>query len=346
MSDLFRHYEALVTKIKAMYGKRLRDSDFQHMSTLPDVPAVLDYLRQTNWAPAIRKLDALPLNRANLEAVLREQTREEYVRLTSFVPQDDRTLLAFPVRLAELEGIMTTLRRLKAGKILDVRPLSDRFLLQSKLDYPQLMACTDFDGLLAASEHSIYADALRHLRPDAPGALPDYQITESLLHTVYYSHLFREINRHYAGEVKSVLLRSLGIQVDLLNIIHILRLKTYFPGEENYLPYLFPFHYRMTPTQLKELTEASALPAAFEFLKGTAYAAAFQDIQVQEVEDYYRQAMYRFHRRQVMGGLPSVCTAIAYLHLKDAEVSVLINVIEAVNYGVTFDDRFAQLVGA
>ena len=207
------------------------------------------------------------------------------------------------------------------------------------------MSCTDYDGLLAAAAHSIYSGALHHLRPDAPGLLPDYQVVESLLRTLYFSHLFREMNHHYSGEVKTVLLRTLGVQVDLLNIIHVLRLKAYFPEEQNYLPYLFPFHHRMTPTQLKELSETPSLPAAFEFLKGTAYANAFQNVQVTEIEDYYRQAMYRFHYRQVIAGSPSICTAIAYLHLKDSEVSVLINVIESVNYGVPFDDHFAKLIG-
>lgn len=336
-------YEALATKVKAMYGRRLRYDDFSRMAAMPDVPAVLDYLRQTPWAPAIDALDARPQNRAALEAVLREQTREEYVRLNAFVPREDRALLAYPVRMAELEGIMGTLRRLKAGQTLE--PVPSRFLLHSRMDPAQLTACTDFDALTAAAEHTIYATALRRLRPEEEGGLPDYQVAESLLRTVYFSSFFRLARQHRNPEIRNDFLQTLGTQVDLLNIIHILRLKRYFPDLTTRLPYLFPFHCHMTPAQLSALAAAPSLEAAFGLLGQTRYAQAFQEVEVSEVEDYYRQAMYRLHRRQVLTGPPSVCTAAAYLHLKEAEVSALINVIESVNYGAPFDDRFVKLIG-
>ena len=174
-------------------------------------------------------------------------------------------------------------------------------------------------------------------------------MTEMLLYTVYFSYIYRSINRNYAGEVRSVLLKGMGQQVDLLNIIHILRLKTYFPKEQDYLPFLFPFHYRMKPAQLEELAACATVQDAFDWLQSSPYAAAFRDVAaggITQVEGFYRTAMYQFHRHQVISGLPSIGTAVSYLHLKDAEVSVLINVIESVNYGTPCDDSFARLVGA
>lgn len=345
MNAVVSEFEALSAKVRAMYGRRLRYEDFVHMAGLADVRAVLDYLGQTSWAPAVNKLEELPLSRASLESVLREQTKEEYLRLGCFVPRDDKLLLGYPVLQAELEGIMTTLRRLKAGRTLPPRPLPQQFLHQSRMDYTLLSTCDSYDGLVRAARRSIYASTLNHLRPEEQDGVPDYQVAESLLRTVYFSHLFRTVRRHYAGEIRDALLHILGFQTDLLNIIHILRLKRYFPAELDHLPYLLPFHYRMKPAQLSQLSAAPSLDAAFTFLRGTAYAHAFQDVEVSEVEDYYRRAMYRLYRRQLINGPPSVCTAIAYLHLKDAETSALINLIESVNYGVPFDDSFAKVIG-
>lgn len=346
MNEILNDFGALSAKVKAMYGRRLRYADFLHIASMPDVRGVLDYLRQTGWAPAMVKLDGLPLNRANLEAVLREQTREEYVRLNYFVPRDDKLLLSYPVLLAELEGILACLRRLKAGRVSEPRSLPQRFLLHSKMDHRALAACASYDELAAAARHTIYAGALDHLRRSQPQELPDYQVAESMLRTVYYSHLFRVMSRHYTGPVREELLHTLGTQADLLNIIHLLRLKRYFPEEQDHLPYLLPFHYRMKPAQLNQLFAAPSLDAAFALLQETRYAQAFQDVEVSEVEDYYRQAMYRLYRRQLIAGEPCVCTAIAYLHIKDAETSCLINAIESVNYGVPFDDGFVKLVSA
>ena len=349
MSSILNNYGAMTTKIKAMYGRRLRYEDFAAMSAMTSVPAVLDYLRRTAWAPTIARLDQLPRNRANLEAMLQEQTRTEYVRLLNFVPRGDKELLAFPVRLAELHGILIALRRLKAGQILNVLPLPDRFLIHSRMDYHLLSTCTEFSGIVTAAANTIYAHALRQLQPEHPGALPENLLTHMLLYTVYFSQMYRSINRDYGGEVRSVLLKSLGQQIDLLNIIHILRLKAYFPQEQTCLPYLFPFHYRMKPAQLQELAGCATVQDAFDWLQSSPYASAFRDVAdggISQVERFYRTAMYQFHRHQVICGLPSISTAVSYLHLKDAEMSALINVIESVNYGVPCDDSFTRLVGS
>ena len=349
MSSVLNNYGAMTAKIKAMYGRRLRYEDFSAMAAMTSVPAVLDYLRRTGWAPAMERLDQLPLNRANLEATLQEQTRLEYVRLLNFVPRSDKVLLSFPIRLAELHGILVALRRLKAGRILNVLPLPDRFLVHSGMDYHLLSACTEFSGIVTAAAGTIYAHALRQLQPDQPGGLPEYNVTEMVLYSVYFSRLYQAINRTYGGEVRSVLLKGLGQQIDLLNIIHILRLKVYFPGEQDCLPFLFPFHYRMKPGQLRELAGCATVQDALGRLQSSPSASAFREAAeggIGQVERFYRTAMYQFHRHQVISGLPSIGTAVSYLHLKDAEMSALVNVIESVNYGVPCDDSFARLVGA
>ena len=44
MSSYMR-YGALSAKVRAMYGKRLRFSDFEHMAAMPSEQSVLEYLR-------------------------------------------------------------------------------------------------------------------------------------------------------------------------------------------------------------------------------------------------------------------------------------------------------------
>ena len=42
-------YGALAAKVKALYGKRLRFSDFEHMAGLPNEQSILDYLRSQQF---------------------------------------------------------------------------------------------------------------------------------------------------------------------------------------------------------------------------------------------------------------------------------------------------------
>lgn len=110
-------YEALTTKVKAMYGKRLRYADFVRLSKLGSVSEIYADLRQHPvWGGAAARLtEEGKFGRARLEAALREQVREEYVRLTGFIPRKDRALMDFPVLRSELDGLLFTLTRFRPG---------------------------------------------------------------------------------------------------------------------------------------------------------------------------------------------------------------------------------------
>ena len=340
-------YGALSAKARALYGKRLRLSDFHHMAALSSEQEVLDYLRQQpGWTAAVARLTSGYtgyIGRMELEGALWDQVRAEYESILHFAPRQDKALMAFPVLLAEQRAILAALRRLKAGAVRDTI-VTNRLLAHGSLDAKALASCSDFDGLLAAAQGTIYAPALRRIRPQ-DGSLPDYTGAEVLLRSTYFSHVLRLIHKQYAGETQKVLLRLYGEQIDLLNLIHILRLKAYFP-DQPCLGVLFPFNYRLRPDMIRTLCQAPDVSAVFELLRATPYASSFENVQVTEVEDYYRRALYTFCRRQLTGGQPSIYTAVAYLNLKEQEARALVTVIESVKYGAAYDDSFARLIGA
>lgn len=335
-------YGALCTKAKALYGKRLRLSDFERIAACHDVAEVAEYLRgHPAWSASSQRLSGgVYIGRVELELALWQQFREDYQSLLHFVPRQDRALMAFPLLLQEQRAILAALRRLQAGHPV----FTPQAVVHSALDWKGVLNCTDFDGLIAAAERTIYGPALRRLRPSGSG-LPDYATAEILLRSVYFSHMYRVIQHNYAGEVRKILLRSYGEQIDLLNLIHILRLKTYFPDQRDYLPLLFPFNYRLRPELIRQLCAAPDVDGVFALLKDTPYAKAFERVEVGEVEDYYRRAFYQFNRRQLTSGPPSVCAAVSYLNLKELELRALVEVVEAVKYGVPCNLSFAQLIG-
>lgn len=337
---------AMGAKLRAMYGRRLRYEDFVRIAALPDVAAALDYLRGTGWAPAMARLEGCPLTRANVEAALRGQVGTEYARLSFFVPREDRAMLAFPVLRVELDAILACLRRLRAGRAGDPLDLPRTLNYRSHMDFHLLVSAESYEDLLAAAGRTIYAPALARLSADTREELPDYPSADCALRTAYYSHFFREARRCADAASREALLRMLGFQTDMLNLICLLRLKRFFPEVREPQSYLLPFHYRLKPAELGRIFAAPSAEAALAAIRETPYAAAFRETELSELEDYYREAMFRMDRRQFLAGPPGVSGAISYLHLKDAETGCLVNVIESVSYGVPFDDRFARLIGA
>ncbi len=347
MIGSYMNYGALSAKAKAMYGNRLRQADFDHMGSLTDHRDVLDYLRaQPGWQVAATALSASQeyVGRLELEETLDLQLSHDYESLIHFVPRADREIVAFPVRRRELEEILAALRRLKSGAEGGEKNLPMPGL---KVDRDALRTCTDYTGLVLAARNSIYHPTLLRLLGEGPEPAPDYAVAEALLQGAYYSHLYKTVHQHYSGETGHVLLRSLGEQVDMLNLIHLMRLKTYFPGESTLYTLLFPFGYRLKGEKLNALRSAAGPEEILALLGNTPYAKNLEGLPptADALERYYHETFYRFNRRQLTGGEPSVYTAVAYLTLKELELHALIHVIESVKYGVHYDDSFARMAG-
>lgn len=344
-------YGALSAKVHALYGKRLRAAEFAALAERKDPAEILEALRHhPGWSRGLAQ--AAPegwsyVGRVEVERALWGELELEYLSLTHYVPREDRELMQFLVRLAERSAILSALRDLRAGRPSGAEEHIPALLRQSRVDAAALARCASYDQMLDAVKGSIYYPALHHLRPRPGEALPDYTIAECVLRTAYFSHMYRIAQRQYGGAVQKVLLRAMGEQVDLLNIIRILRLKTYFPDtpQEEYLAVLSPFHYRLKPELTRRLCTAPDAAAVFRLLEGTPYRDSFRGVEVLDVEEYYRRALYLFNRHQLVTGPASVYTAMAYLDLKETEMTVLINVIESVKYAVPYHAPMAELVG-
>lgn len=340
-------YEALTTKVKAMYGKRLRYADFVRMAQMGSVGEIHADLRQHPvWGSAAARLDgAAWMSRARLEASLREQIRREYVRLLPFIPRRDRELMAFPVLRSELGGLLFTLTRLQAGRSGEGEALPDRFVLRGRADMGALARCADYDGLLEAAKGSAYYDALLRLRP-ADGSLPDYTTVEARLFSVYYGHMLKVVAKRYEGDVRRTLEKSFGSQADMLNIMHILRLKQFFPGTDDFMDVLFPVRYKLTPEQTRAMCEADGAQGVLAVVAGTPYAKQFCGVSMDGLQRVYDETLFRLCRRQLMLGGPSIYSTVAFLNLRMLEMKELITVVETVKYQADYDDRFARVVGS
>lgn len=338
-------YEALATKAKAIYGRRIGKQDLERLAGMRTVDDVLDQLRQLpGWSRAGEYLpqDA-HLTRATLEYALRQQIRQEYLSLLAFVPQKDRDLMEFPMMRAAMDEILAALRHLHASVYREVEPLHPVFASHSKLDVNAVRRCTTYDGLVEATQGSMYHDALERLRSPG-GALPDYGVTEALLGGVYYKRLQSIVRRKYDGDVRRILEKSVGSQVDMLNLMHILRMKRYFPQEDNYLPVLLPYHYKIKPQMIHAMCAAPNAEGVLELAQQTPYGRIFDRECGEDLNHLYATALYRTSRRQLMMGKPSIYSAVALLNLREIELKAVVSAVEAAKYQMALDPSVVDVL--
>ena len=338
-------YDALAVKAKAMYGRRVHREDLLRLTGLTTIDAIAEELRQLpGWSEATAALpEGELLTRAKLERALRDQVRREGLRLSAFAAREDRPILEFSLRRTELELILAALRRLHANLFKEVDALPSAWQHRTQIDPEALRRCSNFAELVEAVKRSIYYRALHRLLTE-DSSLPEYSSTEALLWSVYFKYLMELSCKRYKGDVRKMLESTVGAQMDLMNLLHALRMKRYFPETDNFLPVLVPYHYRVKPEQIHAMCTAPSLDAAMEFIDATPYAGVFRGAKMEELQDLYHTTLYKTCRRQLVMSKPSVYSAVAYLNLRELELQAVVTAVEASKYQLPLTPSFLRML--
>lgn len=340
-------YSGIASKVRAMYGRRLKTEDFQRLSSMSSVPEIAAYLKtHPGWSSVLSDVNPSDIHRAQLESRIRQHLLNEYQRIFKFMSKNDQPIMRYPLLRTEMDQIMVFLRFLKAGRPQDYEFSAPAFYkLHSRIAFDSLKECETYTAFLDVIEKTDFYPPLAALTPSA-GAPIDYPAIENILRGYYYNILLEAMDRHYRGEIRVLLKRSIGMQIDLLNIVRVIRLRKFYksPGAD-IKKYLIPVYSGIKPEFLNRLFAAESDEQQRSLLLSSPYKRVFSENDFPHVEDYYYRQLYDFNRHHISSGSPSVYTPIAYLTLKEIEIKDLINIIELVRYDTTPGEASVTIEG-
>lgn len=331
MTNNFSKYGAISAKVRAMYGKRLRESDWEALEAMRSVGAVVSYLKKhPGWEGPLSGLSPAGTSRNEIERTISDALMDEYIKLYKFAATEDKSYMMYPIYKFEYNSILARLRVLKSGSV-SITPFAvpDFFRNKSKLDYASLSVANSWSGILSAGKDTIYYQALIGAQPPHIAQLPDYTAISVLVEGRYYEVMNKLVLAKYSGKTKDIFQSALGQEIDLLNLIHIMRLKRYFPKSPQ-APgsMLFPVSYKLSRSFFNQIIAAPSYDSALPLMKNTIYGKFFTTHSFEKIEDYYRQKIYLFNRGQLLSAEPSPYTSTAYLRLKEFEIKRLSSIIE------------------
>ena len=326
-------YSGSSAKVKALYGRMLSEDDWRHLYACTSVSDIALFLRNSKgWneiSPAVMSTSALR------ETVLKK-VFTEYERLYKFSYLEDKKYLLFTLYRAEYGFILNTLRRLQSGEAPVANEEATEFVRKHSLaDIAALESCTDYAGLLEAISGSIYEKPLKRLPVVQETGLPSYRDAAILFESQYYKTVFSYIQQNYKGLGKKKLVKVLGTEADLLNIVSLLRLQRHFPGSLNRAnELLIPIHSLIEPKLLEELLSAKSESELVKILEKSPCRGYLEGKDLQKLESLYYEAMEAFCRQIIKAPEPSICVPVAYLTLREFECKKLTRLIQAVDYGL------------
>lgn len=340
-------YGAVYAKVKAFYGKRLRQKDYDALTKCGTVLEIVTYLKEhTSYCETFNKIDILELHRSDLEAILRNEYECEYTRFFRFIGKQDIAFIQLFESRMNINEILRFLLLFNNGKQATYQcALSEKFLENCPIAYDRLHSVKTYDGFLEIIKPSLYYDLFVQAAPREEGRI-DIPLLESALNTAYYNYLFDYIRRERQKDARKNIAVLLKAEIDLLNITRILRLKKYYKiPKDECLVYMISNHHQFGKDLAAEMLDAPNFEAALAVLDKTPYGKLFQTepeaIWDQKVQRYE----YRINKRILQASPPSVYSIISYLNLKEIEMHNLVNIIEGVRYHVPKEQIEQYLIG-
>lgn len=335
--------DAIAARIRALYGKRLQAVDYAALMACGSVSEVAETLAQFPAYTAVASvLTAGNLHRGYLESVLRRQYFDEFLRLYSYLSQNDRRMAAVIITRYEITELLYCLQesRKETGFINFKNSYIDRY---SVLDFDALSCAANHTALLEALEGTPYGELLR---PLLENGVIRYLDAENVLDGYYYKRAVQLCQQVLPKGQQKELRRMLGLQIDFANLSRIIRLKKYFdftPPE--IVPYLLTPYYRLNEEILNRVMEEPEEAAWPRILEGTDYAALFGGTPHAGLSENMDEMLIGTARKMIHFSSSPPALVLAYLKTKELELKNVVTLIESKRYGLSDSETRPHLIG-
>lgn len=324
---------AITAKARAIYGKRLTNNNYAELLRLRTVSDIATYLKTNqSYYPYLKGINEMQIHRGQLETLLTRSRYEKYFSLCHYDFSKDKGFYRYVIYNVEVSVILKTIMLLNSGTPQDIITKLPYFMEEyADFDFMQLSKVKNFDELLKVLEATPYKNVIK--RYTAPNGSIDFSACELALKTHYYKTIFSLIDKYYKGKTKKELTEIVLVEIELLNLSLIYRLKRYFKkSKEEIKLHLLPFHYKLTSHLLDKLLDDDDKQ---QFIKDMAlykYNINMAGVQFNYVEDYTKRLRYIISRKLMRFSSNAPISFYSLMALTQIEIENIVIIIEGVRY--------------
>lgn len=329
---------AILTKIRAMYGRRLTPEDYTELLHKQTVGDAAIYLKnETHYGEVLTKVQENNIHRAHLEHLVQMEIYRQYQRLLEF-HKGDNTFYFYILKDIEIKMLIRRIGLYYASREAAQETIASLpTYLEKRLSFGliPLAKAKDFGEMLKVLEKTEYLKILKPFLP-APGERPDLMACETALKNYYFDELFRKIDQLYHGRTRKDLYSIFLTHLELLNVTTILRLKRF----QHYSPkeiqsHLLTSHSRLSEKLWRKMAEAPSASDAMRILSGSSYAKYIDDKDFTYIEYTVNSIRYHLSRRFMSYTTSAPIGFAAYMVLCRMERENITNIIEGIRYQVS-----------
>lgn len=338
--------DAVITKARAMYGKRLSLSDYQALVSFSGVSEAAAFLkRHPGYNKVLGSINEELIHRGHLEALIRREYYDEYARLCSNLFGGDKLFSDVYILSYEMELLLMAIRASDKRQGTEFADFKSEFIgRHSGLDFVKLMSAADHRALISELNGTIYYDILAPTLDLKEGHI-DYILAERRLSSNYYKRLYLLMKKHLSPYSRSQVQKLFGTETDLNNLISMYRLRKYFGADtaEVGLNLIKPF-YRLSDQVVLELMSVKTRDEVRAVLSKTAYKNLIPIGDTRYIEELCDRWLMSIARRTLHFSRSAPAVVFGYLLFKRIEIRNIKIVIESLRYGIDKDMVLPRLI--
>ena len=329
---------ATVTRVRAVYGKRLKEKDYSELCAKKRVTEAADYLkRNTHFAETLSGIDTSSIHRGYLESLLQKAFYSRYEQLCDFQQLSSEPFYNFLLIRTEMRELLKAILYLNNEKDdVYIEALPAFFVKKATFDLIELARARSFKELLNVIKNTPYYSILRDIETDKNGNVP-YTQCEVALRTYYMRWLNDTAKEQFHGSGRDELIKFINVQTDIVNIINAYRMKRYFGWDGDRIKkYSLPFNGRISRRKQSELFEASDTDEYIRVLKSTVYGRLmdelFEGMGSAKFEAELSRLQCRMAKKTLRFSESAAVSLYTFMYLCEVEVDNIVTIIECIRY--------------
>ena len=338
---------AMTTKTKAIYAKRLRDTECKRRVQKRSVPEIASYLKnETYFRDSLDGINEKALHRGQLEILIRNDLIIRLSKILRYAFGSKATGFTDTIATQSEINLIQTVIRSFVIRDYDQVVAKLPVIIESHItfDLKAIVACRSFDELLFVLKGTPYHDIVeRYAKTD----MNDFDFTglDQELHRYYYQRMQDFVRNSFKGEDREAVEELFNTEVELDNISKIYRLKKYFNASPAIIRSLItPIYSRFSKKDIEDIIEHTDADHVFDRLMDSSYKNYIKEVNFLYIEHTTKMINYNMNKRQILFSSDPNLVLYAYMVLMGIEIENIIDIIEGVRYKVPVDQIKRMLI--
>ena len=320
------------TKIRALYGKRLKEDDYNQLINKYSLSEIVEYLKnETYYHSTLEAVNQNTVHKGQVELLLKVAAFEKHARFLNYDISSQTEIFKYVILKNEMEEILTAIRLFNSGSMNKYVIRLPLFLTDYlSMNLKDFINVKSFDDLLKVVKGTIYYELMLKFKPNKIDGKLDVVRCEIEIRKAFFLKIFKMLDKDH--DPKAIFL----IDIETTNIVNIYRLKKFFNKDAKYIKScLLPFYYYLKESVIDKMVEAENIDDFIKMVNQTKYGKYLNLFEHENIEKTIKKFICKKMKKSIRFVDHPSNIMMCYIYLMDVELENLITIIESISYKVS-----------